>query len=179
MQFGIRLLSLLLAQRVQRLYLLRVDCVVKVALGFKFEIVGVIKQSRPGFKSLVLEFTAYCVNRSLCIVAVLKEFLARRKFMDIIEKRLLVSYREPYRSVAISTISRWIKTVLSVAGIGTAIFKVLSTIAAVTSKTKAVHMPSQVIITISKAGWFNVGTFVKFDDKRVSQDRFQKVILRL
>ena len=176
MQFGIRL-SLLLAQRVQRLHLLRVDCVLKVALGFKFEIVGVIKQSRPGFKSLVLEFTAYCVNRSLCIVAVLKEFLARRKFMDIIEKRLLVSYREPYRSVAISTISRWIKTVLSAAVIDTAIFKVLSTMAAVTSKTKAVHMPSQEII--SKAGWFNVGTFVKFDDKRVSQDRFQKVILWL
>ena len=84
------LLALLSAQRVQRLHLLRVGCVVKVVLGFMFGIVEVIKQSRPGSNSLVLECRAYPVDRSLCLVAFLKEFLARRKFIGIIEKRLLV-----------------------------------------------------------------------------------------
>ena len=94
----VMLLALLSAQHVQRLHLLRVGCVVKVALSFKFLIVEVIKQSRPGSKFLVLEFRAYPVGRLLClVVAVLKEFLARRKFMGIIEKRLLESYRKPDR----------------------------------------------------------------------------------
>ena len=79
---------------------------VKVVLGFNFETAEVIKQSRPGSKSPVLKFTAYPVDRSLCKVIVLMEFLARRKLMGITEKRLLVSYRKSYRPVAVSTISR-------------------------------------------------------------------------
>ena len=47
--------------------------------GYTFKLVKVIKQSRPGKNPPVIELRAYQVDRRLCIVTVLNEYLMRRK----------------------------------------------------------------------------------------------------
>ena len=93
--------------------------------------------------------------------------------------QLLVSYTKPHRPVTRDTIARWIRTVLSSAGIDTSIFKAHSTRSAAVSKAKAQFVPISDIMTT--AGWSNNCTFAKYYNKSIvkndSFESFQSSIL--
>ena len=125
----------------------------------------------------VLEFKSYPVDRKLCVFTVLKEYLHRRKQKGVQSEKLFVSMTGKHLPVSTSTISRWIKTVMSLAGINTDIFKAHSTRAAATSKAKQADVPVEEIM--KQAGWSNVGTFATFYDKKVDQNQFARAILKL
>ena len=57
-----------------------------------------------------------------CVYTYLKEYLARTEKLRGQETQLLISFQKPYKGVSTDTIGRWAKTVLSQAGIDTAIF---------------------------------------------------------
>jgi hypothetical protein len=173
----VMLIAIISAQRAQTLHLLEVVNMVKRSTAFIFSIVETVKQSRPGSRLPVLELKAFPSDRRLCVYTVLKEYLFRRRVKVFKVDKLLISYQKPHRPIGVSTISRWIRTVMQRAGIDTSVFKAHSTRAAATSKAKAQHVPVKEIM--EKAGWSRETTFAKFYDKKVDRDRFTKAVLRL
>lgn len=74
------------------------------------------------------------------------------------------------------TLSRWIRTVMTSAGVDTTIFKPHSTRAAATSKAKTASVPIQEIL--KTAGWSSSRYFDKFYDKPVESSTFASAILK-
>ena len=65
----------------------------------------------------------------LCVITTLNEYI-KRAYQRCAEKRrcqLLLSFIQPYVEVPSSTVSRWIKEALKLAGIGVSIFEGHST----------------------------------------------------
>lgn len=89
-----------------------------------------------------------------------------------------VSYGKPYRAISSSTLSRWLKAVLSLAGIDTSIFKGHSFRGASTSKAVSLGVPQDVVL--KTADWKNAGTFAKFYQRGTSPvDSFVQAVLAL
>ena len=83
----------------------------------------------------------------------------------------------PHGHVARDTISRWIGTVLDMAGIDSKVYGGGSVRAASVSKARANAVPVATIM--EKAGWSREGTFARFYDKEIvaAEDGFQIGVL--
>ena len=134
----VMLIALVSAQRGQSLHILDIGpgCMKEVPDGYKFLPTAHIKQSRPGYKAPTVVLRAYPANPSLCVCTCLKEYLKRTKPLRGTETKLFVSFTKPHKRVSRETLSRWICTVMTSAGVDTTIFKPHSTHAAATSKAK-------------------------------------------
>lgn len=159
------LLLLLSGQRLQTMKLLNIRDFSYTSSSFSFQISSKVKQTRPGTHLPSLTFKAYAPDRRLCVYTYLKEYLARTEKLRGQETQLLISFQKPYKGVSTDTIGRWAKTVLSQAGIDTAIFSAHSTRAASVSAAKKKGVPLDTIM--STAGWSNAGTFKAYYDKPV------------
>ena len=95
---------------------------------------------------------------------------------DLSISRLLLSYVKPHKNVTKDTSARWIQGILSRSGTNTERFDSLSVRSASTSKAKSNAVPNDEII--KKAGWSNVKTFAKFDDKKIVKDGFAEGVLK-
>ena len=94
------------------------------------------------------------------------------------QEQLLLTYSKPYKAAAKSTVSRWIKDTLALAGIDTTVFTPHSTRAASTSRANLDNVP---IATIMKtAGWSNARTFARHYNKQTlkSSNKFQTAVLK-
>ena len=100
----------------------------------------------------------YDMNDKLCIVTTVKEYMTCTKHLRTGTK-LLISTVKPHNSVGKQTISRWIKLIMSKAGIPD-IFKPHSTRAASVSQAYCKGVPLKEII--GSAGWNNAKTFAKY-----------------
>ena len=129
----------------------------------QFHLLDHIKTSKPGSSATVITIKKYAANEKICPLQALKEYLDRTMPLRKGEKKLFISYQKPNKAVSRKTISRWVKMVLSEAGIDTMIFKPHSTRAASTSKAKACSVPVEVIM--STAGWNRATTFQKLYNK--------------
>lgn len=83
--------------------------------------------------------------------------------------------RKPHNAVTSQTVARWIKKVMTDAGIDTNIFSAHSTRSAATSAAKSVGMSLTGIM--NAAGWSNSGTFHKFYHRTVNSDNFGLSVL--
>ena len=158
------LIALVSAQRGQSLHIIDIGpgCMKEVPDGYEFLLTFHIKQSRSGYKAPTVVLRAYPSNPSLCVCTCLKEYLDRTKPLRGTETKLFVSFTKPYKWVSRETLSMWIRTVVTSAGVGTiqyfinspqgvfrtntAIFKPHSTRAAATSKAKTASVPIQEIL---------------------------------
>jgi len=77
----------------------------------------------------------------------------------------LLSHRKPHNPVAVSTVSRWIKEVLSLAGIDVSYFKGHSTRSASSSKAGIVGASVQEIL--GEGRWSKENTWQKFYNKPI------------
>ena len=173
------LLLLLSGQRLQTMKLLNIRDFSYTSSSFSFQISSKVKQTRPGTHLPSLTFKSYAPDRRMCVYTYLKEYLARTEKLRGQETQLLISFQKPYKGVSTDTIGRWAKTVLSQAGIDTAIFSAHSTRAASVSAAKKKGVPLETIM--STAGWSNAGTFKAYYDKPVqdcSAVTYGDVILR-
>ena len=102
------------------------------------------------------------LNPSLCVCTCLKEYLKRTKPLRGTETKLFVSSTKPHKRVSRESLSRWIRTVMTSAGVDTTIFKPHSTRATATSKAKTASVPIQEIL--KTAGWSSSRCFDKFYD---------------
>ena len=127
-----------------------------------------IKQSRPGYKVPSVILKAYATDSALCVVTHLRECLERTKPLREDENKLFISFAKPHKRVSKDTIARWIRTVMSNAGIDVAVYKPHSMRSAATSKAKQARVPMQDIL--KQAGWSNQRTFDRFYDKPVREE---------
>ena len=92
--------------------------------------------------------------------------------------QVFVSYGKPYKVISSATLARWLKAVLSLAGIDTSIFKGHSFRGASTSKAVSFRVPLDVIL--KAADWKNTYTFAKFYQRETSSvGQFGQAVLKM
>ncbi|XP_046542560.1 uncharacterized protein LOC124252930 isoform X1 [Haliotis rubra] len=159
------LVSLTTAQRGQTLHLLSLNNMTEKKSDITFHFADLVKQSKPGRLTKPLVLKEYSVDRRVCVVTVLREYIRRTADLRGSEKKLLITYIKPYKAVSRDTVSRWIRTGLAQAGIDTNVFAAHSTRAAATSAARQASVPIRTIL--DKADWSSEHTFASFYDKTI------------
>ena len=108
----------------------------------------------------------YPIDCHLCVVTRLNEYIERTESLRSVESRLFIGYVKPHKGVSKDTISQWIRTDMTDAGIDINVFKPHSTRSAATSKVLQSCVPIQDILKL--AGWSNQRTFDRFYNKPVN-----------
>ena len=130
---------------------------------FNFALTEHFEQDKPGKVFDNVRLYKYPV-RELCVSETLDYYLwATEKLSN--SSKLLVSNIKPQKSVTLSTIGHWIKTLLGQAVVDTEIFSGHSTRCA--SMSKAL-MPVSTDVILATAGWTEESTFRKFYKKPVA-----------
>ena len=159
------LLALTSGQRCQTLVALDCQSMTKTEEQFVFHLTEHLKQNRPG--SVLSNICARRYRQEeLCVYRTIEHYLERTAKLRRSSK-LLVSFVKPHDKVTTNTVSRWIKTLLSMSGIDTTKFKAHSTRVASASKAGN-SLPTDVIL--KHVGWASDCVFRKFYDKPVRQD---------
>ena len=158
------LLGLLSAQRVQTVHVIKLSNMQLFADKLVINISDLLKQSAPSRNNPVLEFPKFEGDETLCIMSAIETYVTRTSTVRQ-DDYVFLSFNKPYRSVTKSTIARWIKDVLSAAGIDTDVFGPHS-IRGAASTAAASHGVSLEKI-LSTAGWSNASTFARFYHKQV------------
>lgn len=165
----VMLIALVSAQRSQTIHKLSLNNLSYTGSTAKFQITGLIKQSRPGSSGLTVTLPAYPVDRRLCVFTYLKHYINKTRKLRGEEGQLFISFQRPYGPVSKDSISRWINIVMKSAGVDVKKFKPHSTRAAATSAANKHGVPvSQILQT---AGWSNEKTFRKYYNKPLESTR--------
>lgn len=173
----VMLMALLSGQRRQILHSLHIDLMSLSTDKCVFTITSLLKTSRPGKHLSFIEFQVYAPDIRLYVVRHLEHYVSKTSSLRGDEKKLVISYSKPHKSVSTVTISRWLKTTLQQAGIDTSKYSAHSTISASTSAAK---VNSVSVDTIMKsAGWTQESTFAKYYNKPVvAQNNFGTELLK-
>lgn len=173
----VMLICLVLAGRTQTVHLLSIDGMRKEHNCCILQYRDFLKQSRTGNSFSFVTLKKYTVDRRLCCVTVLYEYLNRTKRLRGNITDLFISFIKPHKSVSRSTISRWLKTVMIKSGIDVSKYTVHSIRAASSSKAKTCAVPIENIM--SAVGWTSEKTFAKFYDKEIESETnsFQSAVL--
>ena len=163
----VMLLALTLASRSQSLHLLTLDNMKKGFSSYTLQYSGLLKQSRSGHNNPIAELRAYPPDRRLCVLFVLKEYLKRTEVIRGNNKCLFISYVKPHRPITKDTIGRWLKEIMTRAGVDISIYKPHSVRTAAVSKAKSNMVPIDEIL--KTAGWSSERTFAKFYDKNITK----------
>ena len=92
--------------------------------SIQFIVTERLKTSRPGKPSVIVIFPSVPSKPHVCPMSTVSVYITRTcNLRNPTDFRLFISFVKPHRAVSPATISRWIKTVLSDAGIDTSIFK--------------------------------------------------------
>ena len=159
----VMLLALLSRQRRQTLHALYMNSMQLTLDKCTFSISTLLKTSRIGHHLKPIEFLAFKPNTALCIAKHVTCYIEQTRPLRLSQTQLLISYQKPYKAVSADTISRWLKTVLNLAGIDTAKYTAHSTRSASTSAAKSMDIAIDIIM--ESAGWTQESTFVKFSCK--------------
>ena len=111
---------------------------------FSFALTDYVKKDRPG--SVLGNVALYIYpEKKFCVYETLQAYLQETRLCRS-SQRLLVSYIKPFKAVTSATNGRWIKTVLTQAGIDTNVFTAHSKRSASTSKAAAAAVPVDIIL---------------------------------
>ena len=74
---------------------------------------------------MIVSLPAFPENEKLCAHSTLLHYVARTANIrqSLNSSQVFVSYGKPYKVISSATLARWLKAVLSLAGIDTSIFK--------------------------------------------------------
>lgn len=168
--------ALLSGHRHQTLYFLDLRNLRNSKASVKFSIGDVLKHSRAGKHQAELVFPGYPPDRRLCVRTVFMEYISRTESLREGTHRVFISYVKPHGPVSKDTISRWIKSVMTAAGIDMCIFNPHSTRSASTSAASRNNVPLKTIL--QTAGWSRESTFAKYYKKPLdTRDQFATSIL--
>ena len=118
-----------------------------------------MKVSSPTIHSGELLLEEYTKDTDMCILNVLKTYLEHTKLLRGSGTRLLIASQKPYHPISRDTISRWIRQVLSSAGIDLSLFSPHSNRSAATS---AVEKQVPVNTILKATSWQKEFTLRKF-----------------
>lgn len=162
------LFLLLSAQRCQTLHLIELEDIYFKNENLIIQTSHILKQTKPGKHLQNIVFKPFPRNKNLCIVACMKLYIQRTKMLRNNVSKLLIGTQKPHKGVARATISRWVKTILTKAGIDCR-YGSHSTRAVSSSLAQLKGVSLDVIA--KTAGWSNAKTFAKFYDKPVEVER--------
>ena len=161
-------LSLKCLSWVQTLKALTLSSIALSATKCLFTIGTPLKTTRPGHHLKPIEFLAHQPYfRTYVLLHVCRHTLIERLHSEDADQ-LLIGYQKPHKPVLTNTISRWIKTVLTNAGIDTSVYKAHIARAAVASAANKKQVPIDTIL--SAAGWSNINTFAQLLYSKPIQD---------
>ena len=133
----VMLVALSTAARSLDLVLLNIESINFVPEGVTCHLVGLSKQSISGHSRSAIEIASFQEDPSICPVECLKVYLEKTHGLCRGSKQLFIGLVKPHKAVKACTISRWIKSTLSSAGIDTNIFRARSTRGAASSSALA------------------------------------------
>lgn len=125
-----------------------------------------MKHSRPWTHLGEINLPAFHQNLKLCPIDCINVYIKRTAGIRGDIKTLFITTKKPYVPPARDTLSRWIKSILILAGVNMNIFTPQSVRGASTSKAVG-HVPLDTIM--STGGWTRETTFSKFYEKPVVQ----------
>ena len=160
------LIALTQASRTQSLSLITLDGLHRDENSYTLFYDKLLKQSKKGRINPVLKLKRY-TDCEVCVVYTLEHYITRTEQLRGSEQRLFISYMKPYKVVSSSTISRWLRNVLTLSGIDVSKYKSHSVRGVAASKAKACGLPISEIMSV--AGWASDKTFSKFYDKPVAK----------
>lgn len=170
----VTLLALATAHRLQTLSLIKIKNINISHFGVQIFITDNIKTSKPGSFQPCLSLPYYEENPNLCVATAINTYIEKTiELRSNDQEYLLISTRPPYQRASSQTVGRWVKELLSEAGIDTKIFTPYSTRHASTSA--ALRRGVSIDLIRKTAGWSeNSKTFAKFYNKPLS-DKFSYV----
>lgn len=172
------LLVLITGHRIQTIAAIKINNIIESQSGFQIFISDKIKTSGVNRCQPCLQVPNYYDNPSLCVAKLLKKYIeVTESFRNNGQEYLFLTTRPPYSRASKQTISNWVKTALSAAGIDTK-FKPHSTRHASTSKAFSRGISIEVIR--KTAGWTeNSSTFAKFYQRPIVETTaFAEAILQ-
>lgn len=163
------LMALATAHRIQTLSLIKLSNIKRSKDGFEIEIPQLIKTSRPGHCQPLLLIRYFRNKPEICVASFLERYIVLteplRKDCDF----LFITSRKPFKAASTQTISRWIKSILSLSGVGEE-YTPHSTRHAATSTALAKGLDLGIIK--STAGWTKESqVFAKFYNRPIQSDR--------
>lgn len=160
----VMLCALASAQRAQTLCALDLNCISYCENSVNFVVTERLKTSRPGGPTVNVSVPVISNEASICPKTCLTEYISRTSSLrgsnNQCTSKVFISYTKPYKPVAPATIARWLKSVLSSAGIDTNMFKAHSVRGAATSAAYDKGAPIEKILKL--ANWSNEKTFYKY-----------------
>ena len=173
----VTMLLLVSGQRPQILNFLTLDNMEQKRTSFKFTIQQNLKHSRAKTPATVVSISAFPGDKRVCPVNYLKAYLSRTEKLRN-SRKIFISTTTPHEAASLSTMTRWIKNILNLAGIDTTVFSTGSTRAAAANAADRAGVPLQTIM--AKAAWQTPTTFNKWYKKPLTQSSdktYQKAIL--
>lgn len=155
------LLALVTAHRIQTLSLICIDNISINEDNINITIPELIKTSAPGRPQPNVILPFFKGNCSICPATTLQCYINTSKVLRQECKTLIITTRKPYHAASTTTISRWIKQMLTNSGIDTSKYTAHSTRHASTSKASEGGINIEAIR--KAAGWTtNSSTFARF-----------------
>ena len=159
----VMIILLVSGQREQTVHLMDLSSMEMADNTCRFHITEHIKTSKPGASAPIILIKQYPKNAKICPLRTLRDYLSRTNLLRGGASQLFISFQ----TVTRQTISCWVNTVMTDAGLDTTRFHPYSTTAASTSKAHKQATPIDVIM--STAGWAKASTFQKFYNKPIIQ----------
>ncbi|XP_026827649.1 uncharacterized protein LOC113562416 [Ooceraea biroi] len=164
------LMALVTGHRFQTLTLIDVRNVEKRDEIFEIKIPERIKTSGIGCQQPVLAIPFYTQNVLICPATTLSSYLRRTSDLRTSHYKLFLSFKKPHEAVSTQTLSRWVKKVVTSAGINTNYFSAYTTRHASTSCARRSGVNIDLIL--KTAGWSkNSQTFARFYNRTVIPDK--------
>ena len=172
------LLALLSATRSSDLHLLDLRFITFHTDEVQFQIAGLSKTRRSG-PPRTFTIKRLPEMTTLCPIATLETYISVtssfRGSNPSKQPQLFLALNQPHRPVSSSTISRWIKSLMTSAGINTAFFGAHSTRAASSSAARKAGLPLAEIM--KSAGWSRSSTFERFYHKPIVSPGLSDILL--
>lgn len=170
----VTLLWLLSGQRGQSMRLIDVRNLTVTKHRVKIKYGDLLKTTRPGNQQREIKLKAYAPDRRICISFILREYLRQRKLLCPKEcTQLFISINKPHQPVTTSTIAKWVKEVMHLAGLDTNTFTPHSLRSASTSAATRARVPLNTIL--ATAGWSRESTFRKYYDKPLCETEYDVI----
>ena len=170
------LLALITGHRVHTLHLLDIKCMSTTTDGIQFVIPKLTKTSRPSFHPQPIYLEKFELDKRLCVVFYIREYLDRTRDIRGEASKLFITNTKPHKAVSKATLSRWIRKQLIQCGVDMKVFTTHSTRAAATSRANQL-VPLSVVM--KSAAWTNSSTFGKHYNKPIMGDSsFAKAVLQ-
>ena len=170
------LLLLLSGRHGQVLHVLDIRNMFLTSSRVSFQIVDLLKTSRPGHNFSQLIFKAYAPDRCLCVITTLHAYLQRMSDIRGDINNLLVTTRKPFKAASLDTIRRWTRDMMRNAGIDLQVFAPHSTRAAASSKALCYLLLHTIIKSV---GWSNSSVFATYYKKPFCSSNIQDGVLTL